>query len=136
MVKLKKKILDDILLQALKAYPEEACGILTGRKDKKGWEVSGAVAAENITAESRQSRYEIPPEKFIEAERASQKENMEVIGFYHSHPDFEPVPSRHDLGRLWHEYLYIILSTNGKKMQGIRAWQFKESLIEEKIIED
>ena len=62
---------------------------------------------------------------------------MDIIGFYHSHPDHPDIPSEFDREKAWPDYSYIISSIMGGKEGSTRSWLLNdESHIfeEEKII--
>jgi proteasome lid subunit RPN8/RPN11 len=63
---------------AKEAHPRECCGLLLGR----GGSVREIVAAANL-AESA-DRYTLDPKARLAAERRT---DLDVIGFYHSHPE-------------------------------------------------
>src|SRR6058998_2028134 len=92
------------------AYPEEGCGVLLGREVGEVREVERLIALENQRSESRGNRYLIAPEQFLAAEREARDRGLEVLGFFHSHPDHPPRPSAFDLEQAWPYYSYVIVS--------------------------
>ncbi len=91
------------------AYPEECCGVLLGRPDSDGWAVIEAVRAQNIRRDSPQNRYEIAPAALIRIIREASARELEVAGFYHSHPDHPAMWSATDLADAhWLGYSYLI----------------------------
>ena len=94
--------------QLAAAYPEEGCGLLLGR-DGERREVTALAPTANAHAGARATRYLIAPEDFLAAERAARAAGIEVLGFYHSHPDAPPAPSAFDLERAWAYYSYVIV---------------------------
>jgi proteasome lid subunit RPN8/RPN11 len=93
-----------------RAYPEEGCGVLLGRDAGETREVKRVIPIDNRRADSRANRYLIAPEQLLEAERAARREGLEVIGFFHSHPDHPARPSAFDLEHAWPYYSYLIAS--------------------------
>lgn len=91
------------------AFPNEACGLLIGLHTEAGWRVIDVVDAPNITAKDPTQFFEIDPKALFEAHRGARaaKDGRDVIGFYHSHPTSEAVPSEfdqlqaHEAGKVW-----------------------------------
>jgi proteasome lid subunit RPN8/RPN11 len=120
-----------------RAYPEEGCGVLLGRDVGTEREVVGTIALENRLAESRHNRYLIPPEQFLAADRMARAAGLDVIGFFHSHPDHPARPSTFDLQHAWPYYSYVIVSVTRGEAGNLRSWRLAEdrSAFEEEIVE-
>ena len=91
-----------LLKEARLAHPRECCGLLLGRGDR----VALAQPAANVhPAPLRQ--FEIDPKALITAHRAARAGGLELLGYYHSHPDGRAEPSATDRamasgdGRIW-----------------------------------
>jgi proteasome lid subunit RPN8/RPN11 len=92
-----------------KCYPEEACGILVGRRDENAtYFLEKIVVSKNILSERKVDRYLLDPLDQGRAEIEASKAGLEVIGFYHSHPDVAAIPSKFDLEQAWPDYIYLI----------------------------
>jgi proteasome lid subunit RPN8/RPN11 len=89
-------------------YPEEACGVLLGVAGADAVDVREAVACENAALADREHRFTIAPERFLAIERDARARDLDVVGFFHSHPDHDPTPSPTDLERAWPYYVYVI----------------------------
>jgi proteasome lid subunit RPN8/RPN11 len=83
---------DAMVAHALDGYPFEACGVFLGR----GSTVQRVVKAANRETESPRVRYQIAPEDLIQIQREARQEGLEIIGYYHSHPDHPARPSETD----------------------------------------
>jgi proteasome lid subunit RPN8/RPN11 len=88
---------------AAAAHPLEACGILFGEDGK----ITEARPAANVHP-SPQTHFEIDPQALIDAHRAARAGGaMQVIGYYHSHPQGPAEPSATDrasangVGAVW-----------------------------------
>jgi proteasome lid subunit RPN8/RPN11 len=68
-------------------YPHECCGILLGKAMPEGNAVREVVRAGNTRTDSAHNRYHIAPEELIQAQRQARKLGLDIVGFYHSHPD-------------------------------------------------
>ena len=114
--------------EARVAGDEEVCGLLVGRREKAQCRVARTVACRNAAPEGRrQTRFEIDPRRLIEEERVARGSGEEVVGFYHSHPAGDPVPSPVDrtyMG-LWPGMVWVILGARTPAMRDhVRAWSF------------
>ena len=68
-------------------YPHECCGILLGRAADGTNEVVELMRAGNTRTDSAHNRYHIAPQELVAAQRAGRKKGLDIVGFYHSHPD-------------------------------------------------
>jgi proteasome lid subunit RPN8/RPN11 len=68
-------------------YPHECCGALLGQPTPEGWQIVAAVRAGNTRTDSAHNRYNIDPVELVRIERDARRQNLEIAGFYHSHPD-------------------------------------------------
>jgi proteasome lid subunit RPN8/RPN11 len=110
MVVLAQPELQQLKILAEAAYPEECCAILLGRRERSRAQVIRVLPAPNTSANPRRS-YTIPPAAVVAAHRSSLAEDLQVLGFVHSHPDHPPQPSRADLDQaLWPGCIYGIVS--------------------------
>ena len=84
------------------AYPNEGCGFLLGRARGEVRDVARILPAINDRSSTEQrNRYLISAEAFLEGERLARKDELDIIGFYHSHPDAPARPSRYDTEHAW-----------------------------------
>jgi proteasome lid subunit RPN8/RPN11 len=109
-----------------RAYPDEGCGVLLGEDGDGAREVKEIVALENRREESRHNRYLIAPEQFLVADRVARGAGLEVIGFFHSHPDHPPRPSAFDLEHAWPYYSYLIVNVTRGEAGNARSWRLAE----------
>jgi proteasome lid subunit RPN8/RPN11 len=72
------------------AYPNESCGILLGRFSGDVRVVLAAVRCANVSGDSEHNRYAIDPIELVRTQRDARERGLEVVGFYHSHPDHPP----------------------------------------------
>ncbi len=66
--------------------------------------------ARNLIVERSRDRYEIDPLDQIRIQREADAAGLDVIGYYHSHPDHPAQASRFDTERAWAGYVYVIVS--------------------------
>ena len=136
-ITLSRRMSERIRAHLCRAYPDEGCGVLLGRDSDGAREVVGIVALENHLEDSRHNRYLIAPEQFLAAERAARGAGLEVIGFFHSHPDHPPRPSAFDLRHAWPYYSYLICSVARGEAGEARSWRLADdrSRFEEEMVE-
>ncbi len=87
-------VLAAIIDHAAATGANEACGIVVGRADA----ILAAIPADNVTAEPARA-FEIDPATLLEVHRTSRSSGVDVIGWYHSHPDGSDRPSATDAAR-------------------------------------
>ncbi len=68
-------------------YPHECCGVLLGKASPDGNRVRQIVRAGNTRTDSAHNRYNIAPEELIRTQRQARTLGLDIVGFYHSHPD-------------------------------------------------
>ena len=105
------------------AYPEEGCGVLLGREEGEVRVVERVAPLVNRSKDSRHNRYLIAPENVLEAEREAREVGLDVVGFFHSHPDHPAAPSAFDLEHAWPYYVYLIVSIERGRVTDTRAWR-------------
>ena len=95
---------------AEETYPHECCGILIGTKEGDTRGVLSTVRCANVT-DSPHSRYDIDPRELIRAQREAHERGLDIVGFYHSHPDHPAHWSPTDLEQAhWIGCSYVITS--------------------------
>ncbi|MEX0741339.1 MAG: M67 family metallopeptidase, partial [Phycisphaeraceae bacterium] len=92
-------------------YPHECCGFMLGKEVEGTRRVEQLQPALNDRGEEeRHNRFTISPQAFLAAEKAARNAGLDVIGFYHSHPDAPARPSAYDLDHAWPWYSYVIVA--------------------------
>jgi proteasome lid subunit RPN8/RPN11 len=121
------------------AYPEECCGILMGRplRGRDGVFVERVLGVPNGHADDRRRRFSIAPETLLAAQREARRIGLEIVGYYHSHPDQPARPSEHDREHAWPGLSYLIVSVNGREVAETRSWRLAEdrSVFEEEGVD-
>jgi len=124
---------------AAASYPEECCGFLIGRFAA----ATGVTAVErslpvsNERQESRHNRYLISPETVLAASKEARAQGLDIVGYYHSHPDHPARPSEFDREHAWPGVSYVIVSVEGGRVADTRSWRLsddRERFEEEEII--
>src|SRR5437773_12439588 len=77
--------------------------------------VSEVKRARNIIVERARDRYEIDPRDHIRIQREADSAGLDIVGYYHTHPDHPAQASRFDTERAWAGYVYVIVSVEKGK---------------------
>jgi proteasome lid subunit RPN8/RPN11 len=94
-------------------YPDEVCGIMIGPRG--GRTATEAKRAHNMIVERSRDRYEIDPRDQIRIQREADSAGLDIVGYYHTHPDHPAQASRFDTERAWAGYVYVIVSVQQGK---------------------
>ena len=90
-------------------YPNECCGIMLGKNVGEDLEVWMLIKAGNTRTDSAHNRYHIAPQELIAAQREGRKNGLDILGFYHSHPDHPAQWSQTDFAEAhWFGCAYVI----------------------------
>lgn len=122
---IKKHTYDEMLVHAAEAYPNECCGVLVG-SHYKGKKAFGSYRAENINKERSKDRYMIEPRELHLIDKMARAEGMDIMGFYHSHPDHPDKPSETDRELAHAGYSYVIISVQKGVCASSKCWAFEE----------
>jgi proteasome lid subunit RPN8/RPN11 len=111
-----------LIQEARIGYPFEISGFLLGEKSEKQEEVTEIYPIENI-AKEQERRFEIHGLDYLKVEAYALENNLDVIGIYHSHPDYPAIPSKHDLEFAQSVFAYAIISVNASGFALINSWK-------------
>lgn len=119
-------------------YPSECCGMLLGRAENDRKLVSEAVPLRNLRhdpgraqsilpldatgTESERNRFLIDPADQIRVEKDARARGLDVVGYYHSHPDHPARPSTYDRDHAWPWYSYVIISVERGEPKALTSW--------------
>ena len=120
-------------------YPHECCGILLGKSDAAtaSNEVRRVVRAGNTRTDSAHNRYHIAPEELIRAQREGRQAELDIVGFYHSHPDHPARWSSTDLAEAhWLGCSYLITAVESGKAAVTNSFLLEGSSEESKNLAD
>ena len=101
-------------------YPRECCGIMLGECKDGRKTVQKIIPTENkVSGEKNTAHFQIDPLAVLKVEQ----EPLEILGFYHSHPDCEALPSKEDILHMIAGYSYPIVSVNDGEYADIRSFE-------------
>jgi proteasome lid subunit RPN8/RPN11 len=102
---------DQLRAHGEETYPHECCGIMLGKADAENLTVHQLLRAGNTRTDSAHNRYNIAPQELIAAQREGRKQGLDIVGFYHSHPDHPAQWSPTDFAEAhWFGCAYVITS--------------------------
>jgi proteasome lid subunit RPN8/RPN11 len=100
---------DQLRAHGEETYPHECCGIMLGKSDTENLTVLQLLRAGNTRTDSAHNRYNIAPQELIAAQREGRKQGLDIVGFYHSHPDHPAQWSITDFNEAhWFGCAYVI----------------------------
>jgi proteasome lid subunit RPN8/RPN11 len=128
MISIPKTLEQEIRREGEKAYPNECCGVLLGEAGESGKTVNRIEPIINSREESEQyHRFLITPEELLKIELKARKLKLDVLGFYHSHPDHPAKPSDYDREHALPFYSYIITEVDKGVSGDFTSWQLSEN---------
>jgi proteasome lid subunit RPN8/RPN11 len=124
------KIRDDLVrgmnAHAVETYPHECCGALLGRDGESSREVVDLLPLANRRHDSPRNRFELTPEDVLLAEKTARQNHLELLGWYHSHPDAPARPSEFDREHAWPWYSYVIVSIQKGEPRDMTSWRLQD----------
>lgn len=142
MLKLTPQHIDTIRSHGEREYPAECCGILLGHVGDGQRVVTEVVPLRNLRhdpqraqellpleelgRESERNRFLIDPRDQLRAEKDARARQLDVLGYYHSHPDHPARPSQYDQEHAWPWYSYVILSVEQGAAGDLNCWVLSE----------
>jgi len=107
-------------------YPFECCGLMLGRFESNHKVVMETYPISNAREEeAKRNRFLIRPEELMRGEKYARAKSLDVVGFYHSHPDEPAVPSKYDLDHAWPTYSYIVVSVEKGQAVDLQSWEME-----------
>lgn len=131
MLSISQPLLEKMHAHLEAGYPHEACGILIGDIEFESGDATKIVKevapAANVwetenDVESRRNRYLIAPDEFVRIEREASKRGLDVVGFFHSHPDHPSQPSETDREFAWPVVSFVIVAVENGKATTTQSW--------------
>lgn len=128
--------LQTVSRHAAVSYPDECCGVLIGRCHSGATFVERVLSVGNARDNGRHDHFLISPETVLAAHKEARALGLEVVGYYHSHPDRSAQPSEADRENAWPDVSYLIVSVEQRKIVETRSWRLsddRESFEEEAV---
>jgi proteasome lid subunit RPN8/RPN11 len=123
------------------AYPSECCGAILGLDQNDGAVTRRLVRKleplkNSFQADEQYHRFSLDPKELIDVEKRAGEAKLNVLGFYHSHPDHPAKPSEYDRTHAWPFYSYVIVEIAKGKAAVMTSWQLDpgtEQFVSEEI---
>jgi proteasome lid subunit RPN8/RPN11 len=132
---------EQIAAHAEAIYPNECVGLLFGTYEGEVKQAVSAYPVENRWAgqvelsesdnpASQRDRFYLDPRDYLAADRAARKEGLDLVGCYHSHPDWPAEPSERDrvgaqaLGGS--SFSFLIQQVVEGRARDLRSWLLSE----------
>lgn len=125
-LRLTAEIAEQIRALGAAGYPLEICGALLGRDAPDARDVVALFPLDNRREDSPRNRFSVTADDVRSAERAAHAQALEVVGWYHSHPDHPARPSEFDREHAWPWYSYIIVSVAAGAAEEIASWRLED----------
>jgi len=129
MIEIGARHLTNIRQHGERDYPFECCGLMLGRFESEARKV--VVETYPISnareEEAKRNRFLIRPEELMRGEKYAREKGLDVVGFYHSHPDDQAVPSQYDLEHAWPTYSYVVVAVEQGRAGGLKSWQMESN---------
>lgn len=125
MIAVPRRLLDEIREHGRETYPEECVGGLLGRRGE-GAHVTRIERIDNSRGSERARRYEVAPQDYLRLEKLADESGLELLGFYHSHPDHPAVPSAYDRAHAFPFFHYLVCAVPSGRPGEVTAWRLAD----------
>jgi proteasome lid subunit RPN8/RPN11 len=126
-IRMSAELAEKIQQHGIETYPHECCGALLGRdQNGEGREIIAVLGVANQRDDSPRNRFSVAPRDVIDADKAAQANGLEVVGWYHSHPDHPAKPSEYDREHAWPWYSYVIVKVEKGEAREMTSWRLNE----------
>ena len=133
------QLAEKIRAHGAETYPHECCGALLGRDSsavgetasgnevlRPAREILALFLLVNRRDDSPRNRFSVTSEDVLAAEKDARDHGLEVVGWYHSHPDHPARPSEYDREHAWPWYSYVIVSVQNGAPQEMTSWHLSD----------
>jgi proteasome lid subunit RPN8/RPN11 len=126
MIRISRKLLEEMIEHLRGERPNEGCGILAGRDGK----VERIYRITNI--EESPYSYLADPREQLRAMKEMRELGLEMVGIYHSHVSTQPYPSQRDIELAFYpDVSYLIVSLQNPDAPQVRAFRIEDGRVTE-----
>jgi proteasome lid subunit RPN8/RPN11 len=137
MLKLSEAVYEQVRKHGEETYPHECCGVLLGLFKDGANEVQAVIRAGNTRTDSAHNRYQIAPQELVRIQRQAREQGLDIVGFYHSHPDHPARWSPTDFAEAhWLGCSYVITSVEQGTAKQTNSFLLNGTAEEDKNFED
>ena len=126
VVEIPKFLNDKLISICEEGFPNEVCGVLIGKIINNNYKISTSMACKNLNEKRSTDRYALNQKDYIKADKEARKQNLDIIGIYHSHPNHPAIASDTDKRLAQERYIYLIYSIYKKKYTNLLGWILNE----------
>ncbi|MDR0886519.1 MAG: M67 family metallopeptidase [Clostridiales Family XIII bacterium] len=128
MITINSKVKEIIEAQGAKDYPNETCGFILGNFGSDDERIGDEIIIVENARDSAEAyhRFEISPDDFMRGEREAMRKGKDVVGIYHSHPDWPAEPSEYDFNHAFPLYSYLIITVPKGSSGEITSWRLAD----------
>ncbi len=126
VLKIQVELIRRIQAHGVETYPHECCGALLGRDGDEAREITALLPLANRRDDSPRNRFELTPDDVRLAEKTAREKRLELLGWYHSHPDAPARPSEFDREHAWPWYSYLIVSVQKGVARDTTSWRLHD----------
>jgi proteasome lid subunit RPN8/RPN11 len=142
VLRIKEAQLHAIRQHGSRDYPSECCGVILGQVNGAHKVAGEIVPLKNLrndpiraqellplvdpAKETERNRFLIDPLDQLRIEKDARGSGLEVLGYYHSHPDHPARPSPYDREHGWPWYSYVIVSVERGIAKDLTCWVLAE----------
>ena len=119
-MKIRREAYESIREHGAKGFPYEICGLLIGHPDQQL--ITQVRAVRNLETQNPEVRYLIDDKEDMRIRKELYRTDLDVLGYYHSHPNHPARPSVFDTERAWESYVYIIVSVQDGRPADMNAF--------------
>ena len=133
MLRIRMAEYDEIRRHGEETYPQESCGVLLGNASDDERRVAAVVRCRNARDNSPHNRYSIDPAELVRVQCEARDRGLEIVGFYHSHPDHPAQWSQTDFEEAhWIGCSYVITSVERGRAGETRSFLLSGTREEDK----
>lgn len=137
MLKIPQSAYDALRRHGEETYPHECCGVLLGHAEDDARTVVSVVRAGNTRLDALHNRYNIDPRELVRIQREGRERGLDIVGFYHSHPDHPARWSPTDFAEAhWVGCSYVITSVEKGRATITNSFALLGSVEEDKRFAD
>ncbi|MDE0608820.1 MAG: M67 family metallopeptidase [Anaerolineaceae bacterium] len=107
-------------------WPNEGGGFLLGEVAQDAATVCECIAVENVfDAAEQYHRYAMTPQDWMRLEDEADQRGLDLLGYYHSHPDSPAIPSDYDREHALPNFVYLITRVQAGAAREMLAWRLR-----------
>ncbi len=119
------ELVNQIVADAHDMRPNEACGLIVG----KGEQATQIIPVPNVHSEPAHY-FRMDPSALARHLPALDRQGLRLLGFYHSHPNGDPIPSATDIREAaYHDTAYVIASLKDG-VPRLAAWLINDGRVQ------